>query len=141
VTDPARAAAAYLRTERADLVQTVGECADRVAGTWPGDAATDSGAVRAPLREELDAAGALDRFPEALSGAAEAAGRELLAEPVAAPPYVVVTSRGPLLRAGFDTERLLLGVAVFTVDRAPRRYRRRETRAWARLRPSPTSER
>lgn len=138
MTDPARAAAAYLRTERADLVEAVERCADRVVAAWAGDAATDAGAVRGPLREELDAAGALDQFPDVLAGAVGAAGRDLPAEPVAAPPYVVVTSRGPLLRAGFGTERLLLGIAVFAVERDPRRYRRRETRAWARLRPSPT---
>lgn len=50
---------------------------------------------------------------DALRGAVEATGRDLLAEPVPASPYLVVTARGPLLRATLADGRLVVLVRAF----------------------------
>jgi hypothetical protein len=51
------------------------------------------------------------------AAAAAAAGGQLQAEPVAAPPYVAVTSVGPVLRATLPGGRLVVTVRVFAVER------------------------
>jgi hypothetical protein len=45
------------------------------------------------------------------------AGGRLQADPVPAPPYVVVTSVGPLLRATLEAGRLVVTVRAFRVER------------------------
>lgn len=114
-SDPATAARDYLRTEHADLLNAVDACADAVADSWEGESVADGSRVSSLLRACLDRAGALEAFPAALAGAVEAAGYELQATPVAAPPYVVVTSRGPVLRATLPDGRLVVRLDVFRV--------------------------
>lgn len=116
--DPVRAVERYLRAERADVVAAVGDCADRVAREWDGTRTTDRAAVVAPLEDRLADRGLLDRLATVLAEAVEAAGYDLLATPVAAPPYVVVTSRGPILRATIDPGRLVVLLAAFEVVRS-----------------------
>ena len=62
--------------------------------------------------DSLDRAGVLDAAPAVLRECVAAAGDELAADPVAAPPYVVVTGEGVLLRATLD-RRLLVHVRAF----------------------------
>lgn len=147
-TGPTAAVRGYLLDEHADLVGTVLDCADAVAAGWDGVATTDRDRVVPPLRAALERAGVLDRLPVVLDGCVAAAGGELSTRPVAAPPYVVVTSRGPMLRARFKdgrpteadrspgpTEadrspgsRLVVTVRVFAVERtAGARYVRGPT--------------
>lgn len=114
------AARERLLTAHGDLLAATLDCADAVAAgfetTVDGRPATrDSTGVRGPLRAALDRAGALDRFPDALVDAVAAAGGELSAPPVAAPPYVVVTSTGPVLRATLGGRRLVVRVEAFAV--------------------------
>ena len=59
----------------------------------------------------------LAAFPAVLRECVAAAGGQLRAEPVAAPPYVVVTSVGPVLRATLDEGRLVVTLRVFAVER------------------------
>lgn len=113
--DPTTAARDYLRTEHGDLIAAVDACADAVADSWDGATVADGSRVSAPLRACLDQSGALDAFPRALAGAVDAAGRDLQATPVAGPPYVVVTSRGPVLRATLPDGRLVVRFDVFYV--------------------------
>lgn len=108
----------FVRAQHPDLPDAVTACADRVAARWDGDAATDRDRVVGPLRAELREAGLLERFPSVLVGAVDAAGYDLPATPVAAPPYVVVTGRGPLLRATLPDGRLVVRFDVFAVERA-----------------------
>jgi hypothetical protein len=115
--DPA-AARAHLLSERRDLVATVLDCADAVAADWDGTATTDPDAVTGPLRVTLDRAGVLADLPVVLRECVSAAGGRLRAEPVAAPPYVVVTSVGPVLRATLDAGRLVVTLRAFRVERA-----------------------
>ncbi|KAB7515386.1 hypothetical protein DM867_04805 [Halosegnis rubeus] len=102
----------HLLGERREWVQTAIDCADAVASGWGGATTTDSETVVSPYRTTLDRAGVLANAPAVLRECVEAAGERLSANPVAAPPYVVVTSEGLLLRATLD-ERLLVRVRVF----------------------------
>jgi len=110
------AAREHLLAEHRDLLVATLDCADRVVG-----AAKEDGA-RGPLRDCLHERGLLGRFPGALSGAVGAAGHELPAAPAPAPPYVVVTDAGVLLRATLPPGRLVATVEAFAVERDPRRY-------------------
>jgi hypothetical protein len=108
---------AHLLGERRELVATVLDCADAVAASWDGPATTDPDAVTGPLRAALDRAGVLAELPAVLRECVAAAGGRLQADPVAAPPYVVVTSVGPVLRATLDTGRLVVTLQVVRVER------------------------
>jgi len=125
MSDPARLARRHVLDEHEDVVRTVLDCADAVADGWPEETAGDRDAVVGPLTAALDRTDTLARLPAVLAGAVEAAGYALPAPPVAAPPYVVVTSRGPVLRATVEPGRLLVRVDVFAVGRdGAVRYRR-----------------
>lgn len=118
----------YLLAEHDDLVRTVLDCAEAVAAGWDGEGTTDRGSVVPPLRSSLERAGVTDRLPAVLEGCVSAAGYELPARPVAGPPYVVVTSRGPILRATLSDGRLIVTIRAFEVERDPRpRYVRGPT--------------
>jgi hypothetical protein len=115
--NPARHARNYLLSNRSEEIRTLLDCADAVAESWDGEATTDPAAVADRLRAALDAAGAWSRLPDLLSGAVDATGRSLSATPVAAPPYVTATSRGPMLRATLPDGRLVVSLEVFEIDR------------------------
>ena len=119
-TDAARE---HLLGERRPLVEGVLACADRVADDWPDGGTTDRTAVVDPFESLLGASGLLETFPAVLAGCVEAAGASLSARPVAAPPYVVVTSAGVLLRATLDAGRLVVTLRAFEVDRSGERPR------------------
>ncbi|WP_238392176.1 hypothetical protein [Halorussus amylolyticus] len=115
--DPAERAREHVLDAHAGTVEIVLACADAVASEWPDGSATDRGAVADPLRRALEAADAWARLPDALAGAVRAAGFSLSAPPVAAPPYVAVTSRGPVLRATVPAGRLVVLLCTFDVER------------------------
>jgi hypothetical protein len=81
----------------------------------PAQGRTDS--PSGPLRSALDDAGVLDRCPAVLAALVDAAGFDLPFEPAPAPPYVVVTSEGLLLRATVATGRLVVAVRAVEVRR------------------------
>jgi len=125
--DLAEAAIARIERDHAGTLAAVDACADAVAADWPGGLATDGEAVRAPLAAALADAGVLEAAPALLADAVDATGHVLRARPVAAPPYVVVTSRGPLLRATIEPGRLVIGLEAFEAVREPAvGYRRLE---------------
>ncbi|MFD1512892.1 hypothetical protein [Halomarina rubra] len=96
----------YLLAERHAVWQATLDCADALAET--GDTSADR--FERVLREY----GVVDALPGVLAGAVEALGAQLPAEPVAAPPYVVVTRAGPVARATLpDRGRLVLSVEAF----------------------------
>ncbi len=116
----------HLGQSHADSLRSVSECADAVADCWEGPATTDRDRVVGPMRRALESAGTLSRFPQLLASTAGALGEDLSASPVAAPPYVLVTSVGPVLRATLSRDRLVVTLRVFDVQRgATTRYRRR----------------
>lgn len=117
----------HVDREHADVVEAVDAAADAVADAWPGDSVTDRRAVVEPMRTTLDREGVHQRLPEVLADVVRAAGYELRAPPVAGPPYVVMTSRGPVLRATIDPGRLVVRFDAFAVERDPdTAYRRLE---------------
>jgi len=124
----AAAARERVLAEYADVVAAVGESADaveRAAEGGSGAGFEDGAVVADALRSALAERGVLGRLPGVLAAAVEAAGGALAAEPVAAPPYVAVTSRGPVLRATLDGGRLVVELRAFRLtDR--NRYERRD---------------
>lgn len=127
--DVPAAVRSYLLDEHAPLLGRVVACADAVAAGWDGDATADRERVVPPLAATFDRAGVTEALPAALADAVAATGRSLRAEPVPAPPYVVVTSTGPVLRATLLDGRLVVSLRVFVVERGPDgpRYRRSES--------------
>lgn len=88
---------------------------------WP---VADADTIRRPferLVHECELAGPLLGL---LDTGVTALGAELQGDPVPAPPYLVVTSRGPVCRGTLaDGRRLVVELAVFAVETRPRRYR------------------
>lgn len=132
-TDPEVVVRERLLSEHGPLFDAVDAVADAVADRW-GDSGPDGvprtadrDAVVPAMREALAVAGALDHLPGLLATGADALGVDLPASPVAAPPYLVVTATGPVVRATLpNAGRLVVSLRVFDVDRsgASPRYRR-----------------
>lgn len=108
----------HLLTDRRAVVEATIECADAVAASWPEGWTTDRDRVVDPLRTALAEAGLLGAYPSVLAECVGSAGGELRAEPVPHPPYVVVTTRGPVLRATLSPGRLVVTLSVFEVERS-----------------------
>ena len=120
MVDAAAVRAHLLETHREPFERAL-SCADDVAGGWDGDATTDRGAVVPPYRAILRETGLHESLLDALAAALAATDNDLAADPVAAPPYLVVTGQGVVLRAPLDGGgRLVTTLQAFTV--AP--YRR-----------------
>lgn len=119
-----RAVREHLLSERRAWVERVVDCAEAVAATWDGSTVRDRERVVGPFRAALDRTGVLAAAPTVLAECVAAAGERLDAQPVAAPPYVVVTSEGLVLRATLSDVRLVVRLAVFAVGRDPVCYRR-----------------
>jgi len=125
VTLDPEAARECVASEYADVVAGVGACADAVAGAWPAETTRDGSALAAALEACLAESGTLDALPGVLAAAVRAAGGALSAEPVAGPPYVAVTSRGPVLRATLADGRLVVELQAFRLT-DENRYARRD---------------
>jgi hypothetical protein len=107
-----------------DTIEASIEIAQQVTATWPGDMVQDSAKVTAPLDDYLDAASLLPSLLELLYTAVDALDGQLQGRPVPAPPYLVVTSRGPLCRGTLtDGRRVIVRLDLFAVSRRPRKYR------------------
>lgn len=107
---PEDAARERILADHRETVGAVQACATSAAEGLPEPA------PRADVVAGLS--GALDdtvraALVEVLRGAVDATGRELQAEPVPASPYLVVTARGPLLRATLADGRLVALVRAF----------------------------
>lgn len=131
MSHPVRAARRRIQREHVPVVEGINACADAVADPWDTSRTTDRGAVVDGLRRLLEETGVLETLPGVLADAVDATGYELSARPVAAPPYVVVTSRGPVLRASIEPGRLVIRFDAFEVVRdadpdRPPTYRRRD---------------
>lgn len=115
-----------LRAEHRPFLDAVATAASRTAERWDGESTGDRTAVVEPFERVLRQTGTLDVAPVALATAVGAAGGQLQADPVPAPPYVAVTSRGVVLRATTDVGRVVVTVATFAVARDPARYVHRD---------------
>ncbi|WP_247728478.1 hypothetical protein [Halovivax limisalsi] len=118
-TSSTRRARDLLTDEHAETIETIDACAERAAATWAEPVPTDRDAVVEPFRARLEDRGVLAELPAVIESVVEPLDQELQATPVAGPPYVVVTSRGVLLRATLDTDRLVVGIEPFAVTAGP----------------------
>jgi len=120
--DGGRAVAARERllADHSGTVAEVIDAADGVADGRGSPAGAD--ALTGSLRAELDRRDATSRLLGALADAVDAVGGDLPHDPVPEPPYLAVTSRGPVLRATLEAGRLVVVVRVFRVARDPVRY-------------------
>ncbi len=119
-----------LSSEEESVGMRIVNCAERVARDWATTptgqpVAADRSAVVPPMETALERADVLGELPTTLAACVTAAGGTLDATPVAAPPYVTITSTGPVLRATIGEERLVIRFAVFDVQEG--RYVRRGT--------------
>lgn len=106
-----------------DVVDTGAAVATAIE-EWP---VTDGDTIRVPLDRLLRDRGLQTPLLATLDTGADAVGEAIRGAPVTAPPYLVVTSRGPLCRATLaDGRRLVIEFELFEVDTQPRRYRFRE---------------
>lgn len=126
VADPGVRAAAFVRDTYPDVIDTIGTAGMRAAESWSarsGDGSLPdvSGEwmpvtgteVRRSFRAALVAANVLHQLPDVLVSTVDELGGVLGAAPVPAPPYVVVTSRGVLLRATLERGRLVVELRAF----------------------------
>ncbi|WP_266080173.1 hypothetical protein [Haladaptatus caseinilyticus] len=129
MVDPETAIREYILGEHEETITAVIRCADRVAESWNDEATvgettfqatTDREEVVEPLSRELHESGLLPVFSTILAEAVSAAGFSMQATPVPAPPYVALTSRGPILRATVSAGRLVVSFHVFDVRRTTR---------------------
>lgn len=118
--DPLDAARAHVLETHSETLRAVQTCADAVVAEWEGQPPSNGQHVASALERELGRRGVLSAFPELLAGAVAAAGYELLARPVPAPPYVTVTSLGPIARATVRDARFVLSIRVFEIERGER---------------------
>ncbi|WP_408958803.1 hypothetical protein [Natrinema sp. 74] len=119
MSHPVRAARRRIQTEHASVVDGIDACADAIADPWDTARTTDNRAVADGFQRTLEETGVLAALPGVLADAVDAAGYELRAAPVPAPPYVVITSQGPVLRATIDPGRLVIRFNAFEVVRDP----------------------
>ncbi|WP_226481821.1 hypothetical protein [Natrinema amylolyticum] len=117
MSQPVRAARRRIQAEHVSIVDGIDACADAIADPWDTSRTTDGDAVADGLRRALEEAGILRLLPDVLADVVEATGYDLQARPVPGPPYVVVTSRGPVLRATIDPGRLVVRFDAFDVVR------------------------
>lgn len=128
--DPvARARSAALTPTHRRTLDAVLDAAATVTESWNGEATTDRTAVVDPLRRALVAGEVDEALLVLLVDAVAATGFDLCATPVPAPPYLVVTGEGPVLRGTVADGRFVLTVGVFAVERtdAGPRYVRADT--------------
>lgn len=128
---PVRDVRRRIQTEHGQVVSAIDDCANCVASPWDTSRTTNREAVIDPFRTALAERDLLEQLARVLADVVDAAGYDLPETPVPAPPYVVVTSRGPLLRATIGPGRLVIRFDAFEVirDSTPNgaaTYRRRD---------------
>jgi len=110
-----------------EALQSVIDAGRSVATAWPADAVQESGAVTEPLEYLLRERGLAEDLLGMLLTGTEAMNETMQGRPVPTPPYLVITSRGPICRGTLsDGRRLVVLLELFTVRRSPTRYRFRD---------------
>lgn len=113
-----------LLAEHADTIRDVVDAGTAVSTAieeWP---VADGTVIRVPLDRLLQERGLPAPLLATLETTAATLGEEIRGAPVAAPPYYMVTSRGPLCRGTLaNSRRLVIEFEVFEVKTRPRRYR------------------
>lgn len=112
--DPSAAAREHVLDAHRETVVAVLAGAEAAAARVEKPAAreTVATALESALGEDVRAS-----LVDLLRGAVGATGRELFADPVPASPYLVVTARGPLVRATLEDGRLVVLLRAFRRER------------------------
>jgi hypothetical protein len=108
--DPADAAREHVLDAHRDTVAAVLAAADETVASLDEPAPREAVAsvLATVIDDDLRMA-----LVDMLRGSVTATGRDLLAEPVPASPYLVVTARGPLVRATLADGRLVVLLRAF----------------------------
>ncbi|WP_147439898.1 hypothetical protein [Haloarcula sp. Atlit-7R] len=110
-----------------ETLQSVIDAGHSVATAWPTDDVQESGAVTEPLERLLREQGLTADLLGMLQTGTAAINDTVQGRPIPAPPYLVITSRGPLCRGTLsDGRRLVVVLELFAVRRSPTRYRFRD---------------
>lgn len=119
--DPEVAVATHVREAFPDVLAAIEDAVASASADWPAAGVHDSGRVRTAIRTALRTSGVRQRLPHVLESAVTELDASMPATPVDAPPYVVVTSEGVLLRATLADARIVIHLRVVT--RTNGRYR------------------
>lgn len=123
-TDPVRA---RLRANHEEALRAIADCADTVVRSWDEHVTADPRLITDPLEGCLQETETLPELLDMLRSGVSAAGCTLPVDPVPAPPYLMITSLGPVLRGPTAGGRLVITITVFEVrDGSPRTYHRTE---------------
>lgn len=116
--DPADVARETFLQDHESLLADVLTAADEVATSWSSPP-TERAEVVGPFRAALDERSVPSRAVDALNDAADALGMGTGSRPVPAPPYVVVSSEGLVLRLTEPEsgDRLVATVFAFDIER------------------------
>lgn len=109
--------------EHQETVAAVCEAGQAVATSWPEATVSDNSQITGPMACRLDDDALPEQLLKTVETAADALDCRIDGSPVPAPPYYVVTSRGPTCRVTLeDGRRLVLLFDLFAVERRPRTY-------------------
>lgn len=107
-----------------ETIEAVIDSGQTVARALPHEDVSESAAVSRPLNALIGKRKLRGELLAMLHTGAAAIDESVAGTPVPAPPYLVVTSVGPVCRATLsDGRRLVVTVRLFDVDRRPVRYR------------------
>jgi hypothetical protein len=110
-----------------ETLQSVIDAGRSVATAWPTDGVQESGTVTEPLEHLLRERGLAADLLGMLQIGTAAMNDTVQGRPIPAPPYLVITSRGPICRGTLsDGRRLVVVLELFAVRRSPTRYRFRD---------------
>lgn len=113
-------ASAAILSDHGRTIEAVIDVAEAVCGAEPS---TDPARLRRAVAEQLQARELPERVLAMLGTAADAAGVQIQGAPIPAPPYLTVTSRGPVCRGTLaGGGRLVVELVAFGVEQRPRRY-------------------
>lgn len=114
--------ARLLQTHRG-TVDTVIDAGRAVVSSWSTDRVSDPDSITDPLETLLESTGVTADLVRLLHDGAETANTSVQGNPVPAPPYLIITSRGPLCRGTLaDGSRLVVRLELFSVERDPVEY-------------------
>lgn len=96
----------YILENHHTTIESIMNCADRIEGSEP---------VKETLRHELESQNLYEDMLRVLEDVVEHHEIDLKASPVTKPPYIVVTSLGPILRISTSDRRIVLKIRVFNI--------------------------
>lgn len=119
--------AAYLEDNHGGTLSAVSECADATVAQWDGQVTSDPSMITDPLEACIERSGTGPQLLAILQSGVRMAGYSLAADPVPAPPYLTITSLGPVLRGPVPDGRLVISIELFEIrDGTTRTYHRTE---------------